>query len=78
MLEHGNDMGEHREVAVAALRQGRGQGHCNNEVDGKEPERTRMGGFVGVLKSMGGEEMLECGDDMGKHRVRATAASRQG
>ncbi len=77
-LEHGDDMDEHREVAAAASRRGQGQGRRNNEVDGKEPERTRMQGFVGVLNSMGGEETLECGDDMGKHRVRAMAVSRQG
>jgi hypothetical protein len=47
MLEHGNDMGKHREVAAAALRRGRGQGRCNNQVDGKEPERTCMRAFVG-------------------------------
>jgi hypothetical protein len=77
-LEHGNDMGKHREVAAAASRRGQGQGQCNNEVDGKEQERTRTRGFVGVLNSTGGEELLERGDDMGKHRVRATAALRQG
>ncbi len=47
MLEHGNDMGEHREVAAAASRRGQGQGQRNNEVDGKEPERTRTRAFVG-------------------------------
>jgi hypothetical protein len=47
MLEHGNDMGEHREVAAAASRQGRGQGQRNIEVDGKEPERKRTRAFVG-------------------------------
>jgi hypothetical protein len=46
-LEHGDDMGEHREVAVVASRQGQGQGQCNNQVDGKEPERTRTRAFVG-------------------------------
>ncbi len=40
-LEHGDDMGEHREVAAAVSRQGQGQGQRNNKVDGKEPERTR-------------------------------------
>ncbi len=78
MLEDGDDMGKHREVAAVASRQGQGQGQCSNEVDGKEPERTRTWGFVGVLNSTGGEETLERSDDMGKHRVRATAALRQG
>ncbi len=51
-LEHGNDMGEHREVAAAALRQGQGRGRCNNQVDGKEPERTRTRAFVGSTLTM--------------------------
>jgi hypothetical protein len=47
MLEHGNDMGKHREVAAAALRRGQGRGQCNNQVDGKEPDQTRTQAFVG-------------------------------
>jgi len=76
MLEHSNETGEHRVVAVAASR--RGQGQSNNEVKGEEAEwpRTRM--FVGVVKTTGGEETLEHGDDTGKHRVLAAAASRRG
>ncbi len=46
-LEHGNDMGKHREVAAAASRQGQGQGRHNNEVDGKEPERKCTRVFAG-------------------------------
>jgi hypothetical protein len=46
-LEHGNDMGKHREVAVVASRQGRGRGQRNNQVDGKELEWTCMRAFVG-------------------------------
>jgi hypothetical protein len=47
MLEHGDDMGKHKEVAAAVLRRGQGQGRRNNQVDGKEPERKRMRAFVG-------------------------------
>jgi hypothetical protein len=76
-LEHGNDMGKHRVVAAAASR--RGQGQSNNEVEGEEAERPRTQAFVGVVaESPGGEETLEHGKDMGKHRAVAAAASRRG
>jgi hypothetical protein len=50
----------------------------NNEVEGKEMEWPRTRAFVGVVKTTGGEEMLEHGDDTGKHRVVTVAASRRG
>ncbi len=76
-LEHGDDMGKHRVLAVAALRQGQGQ--SKNEVEGEEAERPRMRAFVGVVaESPGGEETLEHNKDMGEHRVVAAAVSRQG
>ncbi len=50
----------------------------NNEVDGEEPEWTCTQSGVKVVESTGGEEMLEHGDDMGKHREVAAAASRRG
>jgi hypothetical protein len=75
-LEHGNDTGEHRVVAAAASR--RGQGRSNNEVEGEKAERPRTQAFVGVAaESPGGEELLEHGKDMDKHRVVAAAASRR-
>jgi hypothetical protein len=76
-LEHSNDTGKHRVVAVVASR--RGQGRSNNEVEGEEVERPRTQAFVRVVaESPGGEEMLEHGKDMGEHRVLAAAASRRG
>ncbi len=50
----------------------------NNEVNGEEPEQTCMQLGVGVVKSTGGEETLEHGDDMGEHREVAAAALRRG
>ncbi len=50
----------------------------NNEVEGEETEWSHMRAFVGVVKTMGGEETLEHGDDMGEHRVVVAAALRQG
>ncbi len=75
MLEHGNETGEHRVVAVAASR--RGQEQSKNEVKGEEAEWPCTRAFVGVVsESPGGEEMLEHSKDMGEHRVVAAAASR--
>ncbi len=48
----------------------------NNEVDGEELERTCTQLGIRVVESMGGEETLEHGNDMGKHREVAAAASR--
>jgi hypothetical protein len=50
----------------------------NNEVDGEEPERTCTQSGIRVVKSTGGEETLEHGDDMGEHWEVAAAALRQG
>ncbi len=48
----------------------------NNKVDGEELERTCTQSGVGAVESTGGEETLEHGDDMGKHREVAAVASR--
>ncbi len=76
-LEHGDDASKHRVVAAAASRQGQGQ--SNNEVEVEEAERPRTQAFVRVVaESPGGEEALEHGKDMSKHRVIAAATSRRG
>jgi hypothetical protein len=50
----------------------------NNEIEGEEMEWLRTRVFVEVVKTMGGKETLKHGNDTGKHRVVAAAASRRG
>ncbi len=50
----------------------------NNEVEGEEMEQPRTRAFVGVVKTMGGEETLEHGNETGEQRVVTVAALRRG